>query len=853
MSCRSTNAGSAFIAFSRWENGRILSDPACLSAFHELRRAFRALPDDTRPQYTREAYLLLLADMKQRIEQRTALSSKRKTSLLERLKRAEREPTPDQEMLYALHEIRARITHRSDRLQDFIRDMARRSRTPFAEVLDRFRELEAQAPRERTHRSPSGFDLLDQQSLDRYGLGREQGTAYAALQLMQETQEIEMSLFRQRAQRIQLVDYTQPIEISETGIQFLSAGYDPRNGRLELRISQNGSTRILAYRRVPEEYWQILNPNSGSAKGVEDCWRDKIRGNEKYSYASLYESLHDGVAPRCLQCGQFADTTHGCPVSVAPRDMHTWTTRSRWSNQQVVTNQLTSISPLEGAATPEQEEVTVNISLPAVKELRTAFREGPVRIRDISYRHSQLYPYRESYSVRTFTTTGDVTAWRDDDDIHLNTSELRCQCPEYLDNYTCQHIRDVEQAVRDRLGNTGAGSHRSEEERIAYLRRAQERASAASRQDWSLNPDHHREASRTWRDDAETIYSDNFDAFLTALQNAQSAATEAGGPAIPYYLENVLDGAAQRGSGKAFGLEVEYEFPQDWSPQQRQEANSRIAARLYEARLTWSDRQQPYQSSKARGFRDRQQEPSGEGNWTLEKDGSVNGGELISPGLYDEPETWTNLSQALKIIQEEGGISSKKAGLHVHVGTSDFNRDPAAYTELARLITQHEDVIYRLSSDPFRGTHRKGRFARPIPDVPPDGFTDAAELSRWQGMGKYWAVNFNAVRGGPSDHPEFRVFDSSLDAGTIQAQVKLSIALTEAAKRHAAAPPTKRPKEPLGSHAARRAGRRTRRAMTDEELALDSATTRSLLDTLFRRDEDKNHLVAIFAHTKWPR
>lgn len=855
MSCRSTNAGSAFIAYARWENGKLLSDSACLSIFHELRRGYRGSPSSRAAQYSRDDYLALVSAMRHRVETQAGLSSRRKMSILRRLDKAATEPTPDQEMIFALEEVRNRVFHRTEMLDRFLKEMAHRTRTPYSEVLSRFRDLESSAPRERTHRSPTAFTTIDEQELDRYGLGREQGTAYAALQLLKETRDIELSLFRQRKQRVRRIPFAEPAPLHTTGLLLVSAGYDERNGRLEIGVRDGDIDKSLCYRRVPADLWDSIDPsrNADSALAAE-VWAKAVRGIARFEYASPYDAAQDGVAPRCPHCGEFADTSHHCPVSETPRDLHSWSTRSRWSNQVVPTRQLV---PAHDASDEEYcyEDATATISLPAMKELRQAVSDGPVRIRDVSYRHSQAYLGRAGYGIRTFTTTGDIVIWRDDtDSVSLNLSELRCGCPEYEENYACQHTRDVERAVLERLHASRA--LRSEDDALRdedRLRRAQQRAEAAAAEDWTRDPQHYREAASSWRQDSDVLYSTDFASFRDALGRAKDSVRPDGKPLIPYFRENVLDGAAQRGSGTAFGVEIEYEFPEEWSPEQRRDANDRIARRLNALGLTWSDRMQPAQTSKGRGFRDRQKEPSGEGNWTLEKDGSVNGGELISPGLYDEPETWTNLDLAVDVLTSEGAVATKRAGLHVHVGTADFRADPAAYTALARLLTQHEDVIYRLSSDPARGTHRKGRFARPVPDVPPEGFQDAAELSRWQGPGKYWLANFNTVRGGPHDHPEFRVYDATLDPGAIQAQIKISLGLTEAAKRLAYEPPAARGKEPLGSHAARRSGRRTRRALTDEEMEQDTATTRSFLDTLFRRREDKEHLVAIFAHTKWSR
>ena len=64
-------------------------------------------------------------------------------------------------------------------------------------------------------------------------------------------------------------------------------------------------------------------------------------------------------------------------------------------------------------------------------------------------------------------------------------------------------------------------------------------------------------------------------------------------------------------------------------------------------------------------------------------------------------------------------------------------------------------------------------------------------------------VNFHNCHGGREDHPEFRVFDATLDPGAIQAQIKIAVASTAAAERIAAAGGTSRGQEPWGAHAQR--------------------------------------------------
>ena len=77
--------------------------------------------------------------------------------------------------------------------------------------------------------------------------------------------------------------------------------------------------------------------------------------------------------------------------------------------------------------------------------------------------------------------------------------------------------------------------------------------------------------------------------------------------------------------------------------------------------------------------------------------------------------------------------------------------------------------------------------------------------------------------------------------------------MTHAADRIAASGGTKRTKELLGSHALRNNAIKAmgRSKLNKEDLMADTATLRSLIDTLFTRAVDKEQMVSLFANTKW--
>lgn len=844
MTCRDTPSGSAFTSYARLVTGRVLTDPETLSAFHELRALYRERDADSRRVYTREDYDALLDRQTARVSTMPGVSDDQRTDLLRRLTAARAADMPEQSIVYALHNITPTVRTRGANIAQFQREIATRTGMSADEVRQAFREYTTSVDRSPAARSR----VRTQTNLERaaqHGMGRETGVLHAVAMLTEQAEQVEIARARQAPQRIERATFDVPAETGIMGISMREAGYDARNGRLEVSVQDSvaGDSAVHVYRGVPDEIGRSV------ANGDADAWYRWVRGHSEYAYPSEHAAALDGAAPRCAACGQFANAAHACspaaaPGAPTPGDRRTplvlarWRTRSRWSNQAVPLR-----VPLADGSVSEME---VRVSLPAIRELREGFAAGPVRISNI---YQNLSGPSADGRWRWTSVTGDAEASRDPDTnaITVDTSQLRCNCPQWRANGHCEHVDLVASAIRTRLDPPprSARSARTPEERERLLAEQQRRAEVAAANDWTRQEATLAEARATWRGNAEVLYSEDFAAFQ-ADYDAALAAREAknGVPQIPLIMTNALDGMATRGSGQGFGPELEYEFPDTMDAQARREANARIGQELYAAGLTSVPEQQLYGTARRRGVRD-----TLAGNFSFENDGSVNGGEIVCPIMYDEEETWQAMTTLCDILRRNGAQPSRRAGAHVHVGTGIYGGDPAKYAELARLVNQHEDVMFRLAACPERGTHRLGTYTRPNPPVPEWGFASISATRSWQG-GRMKALNFNNVDGGDADHAEFRIFDSSLDPGTIQAQVKLAVAMTQAAAAHAEAGGTSRAKEPLGSHA-QRARVRGRRRMTQEDLAEDTATLRSLLDTLFRRREDKAQLTAVFANTKW--
>lgn len=439
-----------------------------------------------------------------------------------------------------------------------------------------------------------------------------------------------------------------------------------------------------------------------------------------------------------------------------------------------------------------------------------------------------------------FSVTGTLTFDRPArGQYEVDGSNLQCNCPAYQEDYRCPHTEQALNQYRAALipARTGAGAAATVDPAAA-----QRLAEAALRQDWTRNEEHAAEARVRFAaaTTPEDSYTDNFEAFEDD-HNAALARKAAGEQAIPLMGAGAMGGAFTRESGRGFGVEMEFDFP---AGVDKYTALRAIGQELYDAGLTPVNTQQGYHASQRRGYTDNH-----ERGWSFEQDCTVDG-EIVSPVMYDEPATWDNIAKICEVVKRHGGVANAKTGSHVHVGAANMTTQTAS--ELVRMTNQHEDILYRVSQNPDRPKHRPMRWCGPNADVPQGGYRDAWAV-RSVGSSHGFGVNLNGVQGEQSDHPEIRYWDGTLDPAAIQAQIKISAGLVQAAERNGALGASRRNREEVGSHKKRLAVvvGRSRRALTSEELSEDTTTYRSFVDTLFTRREDKAQAAALFAVTKW--
>ncbi len=73
------------------------------------------------------------------------------------------------------------------------------------------------------------------------------------------------------------------------------------------------------------------------------------------------------------------------------------------------------------------------------------------------------------------------------------------------------------------------------------------------------------------------------------------------------------------------------------------------------------------------------------------------GGELVSPILNDNKKNWHQLRAACHLIRQNLGLNLGKSAAHIHIGANILNHDITYVTNLVKLWTVYEHVIYRFS------------------------------------------------------------------------------------------------------------------------------------------------------------
>lgn len=501
--------------------------------------------------------------------------------------------------------------------------------------------------------------------------------------------------------------------------------------------------------------------------------------------------------------------------------------------------------------------------------------------------------------IRT-VVRGTAEVYRNDNgQMVLDTQRLRCSCGRYTSPESpCEHLtafaanvdylvsdndpergsrtrhqREVDDAratiraernIRTRMETDGidrdqavADITREEEEEArmraeeARLRREQEVRRNQERIQRTRDEFSQSEAGRAFAQYRETQRAlwENSDAPTTveetrAMLDASAEDRGARRDRRTFMADNVTDGVCDPNvpGSRRFGIELEFMLPDSNSYRESRDTLAAIARELNEEGLSESDRVRGYHAGQMENWQ----------SWSLEEDATVSG-ELVSPLLDDSPQSWEQVQKVLDILQRHGATASVQAGSHVHVSTGSYGDSLATHIELVREMHRHEDILYRAAANPERGTHRGETWCAPNTDTSSSTIS-SAESSRWNPQELYrqsvheTALNMAAAGDGARSHAEFRLWDSSLDAATIQRQVAISVAMTETAERNV--------ERNNGESHALADGERSHRGsfysrdgreMSDE--AVENLTR--FLNSNFRRQEDREQFVLLMERNRF--
>lgn len=909
MSCRTTPAGSALTSFARIADGpgTQLSDVSTLSLFHSLRREFQneltqvpssflaqrfqsehgenwremleietlrrragveyASPGET-PEDPRTMYLNALTQAEEEILADTTLTEARKASLLARIASAKEADTPDLSTIYALRKMRENVNEARTAQLELLSDYAAEMGVTREEALAKYREIESTVNRARDAGTDEYYTEDNRREARNAGIVDEAG-AVRAYTLMQA--DIKAHRVAATADAPRLIDryneFESPVRTTNGAYELIAWGQDRLTGHTEFKVKnlETGEIEIKKYRIGPDLTGQMSGTattwrnNRSEAVSAADYWLEDIANRGWYEYRTEEEASIASAARRCALCGQFANISHTCPDRFANAQRYVLNSRIgdyvRTSSQSVEYEM-----PGDNGTT---RRGNFSVDLPLVNDYRRGFREtGIILLQNLTATGDWRDRTNESRGVSRHRSwiqvRGDLALIRQEDGtIQANTETLTCTCAQFQEERNCIHLNAVAAAaIKRTVAPQRSVSSMTAAEREALAIERQARIEEALASDWTRKDETLAEARKLFAKNSEVSYYDNFDEFKAVYNAAQAEKAANGKVSVPYLKENVLNGLATRETGQGFGVEIEYDFPETMTHAERSDADRKIGIALKEANITPTEAKQGYHAAAQRGYKDVHTDENGKGTWSWEHDGSV-AGEIVTPTMYDEPETWEKLEKVTKILRENGAVPSTRTGAHIHVGTGAiFGSDTNKYTELARMYSQHEDVLYRLATDPERGTHRgiktNFNYASPNPSVSPSGFADASAVKRWQGY-RTRAVNLNTVyfeQDAHKSHVEFRLFDATLDAGVMQTQIKLAVGMTNAAARAVAEGGTTRNREKLGVHSDRTKARGRRRP-TEEDIKEETTTFRSLIDTLFSRKSDKDQATVVFAATSW--
>ena len=618
MVCRSTPGMSVPMGLANIDSG--LDDDQIQSLVHQLRHEYAGHQQPgTEPSDTRStgdpaaAWDTFRSATATRITAHPGLRPQRRAGLLRRITQAG--DTPPADMVYAAQRIRDRAIRAARLMDDHLATEAARIGVPDAR---RAHQLRA-GPARRTDRSATPRHRRATPRLARPAAGP--------------TDQIRPRRPRcptRQPRRPQRTHRRPPVRADRRHASSPEPGTTPVQG--DWRSSPpTGRCWPTATSHRP---WPN---NSAPAPTPTTLYRDRLQGNPAFQYRDAVQAAAAGVRRRCADCGQFTGATHNC----------------LGRRGGIRAGALGPVTPL--FPTPLTNRVLPRIG-PSGTDL-------PVRIAPLEQIIGGLervrgegveFPFQATYPGGERLTGSLSGALDTDDHVSINTAHLACTCDGYAPGQGCPHTQAAATGVRDALAQQLIDSRAAT---------AQATAAAIAGGSGTTRPD--TEAALPDAPNLSTFsYAQDPARFASDVRAALARPTGEQVPSID--ATDTEPGLYGYGATRDFGVELEFDvlnnaprygdldldrrINQHYRYSSRsveQLAVGRVARALYENNFTTHDRQSGYHSGAHHGY-----QRNLLGGWMYEHDGSVNGGEVVSPILSDTPETWRRLHQVCGIITD---------------------------------------------------------------------------------------------------------------------------------------------------------------------------------------------------------
>lgn len=818
------------VTFARDMTG--LEDNQILALNHALMREGAAVG------CSHDDWLQMIADVRADYGTRRLYTTPGSRDPLPRLEAAEGE-TGDGRRLYAARNLVERSRRMRDAQDEYMRNYARDTGITEAQARSRFNDAFMRATQDSSlHPSPA-FRHQFRDSADNAHLLLDRRSLYAYEQLQIE-----------RASR--LAQDSRPAVTREprrNSTVIAEMGYSPLTHRAEV-VMRSNPDRVYVYQMTPDEYEEFSR-----ARSVGSYYARYIRGNSRYQFGSVELQDASAVVHRCPTCGQFAGLNHSCPVTGSPeavnRDTRVAVARAR--HQSVASEPMRLAFMRTGryylgdstghgryyVRVPSLSSVGVHArsNTEVLVPLRAAL-DGQPQAEIVGFARVHYNGRGRGFQVTAVTEPGDSGA-----------DNLRCTCAAYRATYHCEHVDGLIHRMQAALnGDETAEALRVTPVAMARVEQSLERLAQMSVQEMGRANRRFQPLTGSFEEDPQAFQRvyDEARAQIRAYRQV-SDNPDAAYP-VPMIMENALGGLSPQGSPRSFGIEIEFELPRELGYQEQARIRREIGRELYDAGLLRTADRQGYGASHG-AYR-----PEHARGWSYEDDCTVtSGGEIVSPVMWDTPETWQNITKICEVLKRHGAVATERAGMHVHVGVGDYDHNIGNHNRLLAAFKEHEDLVYRLATNPQAQNHRNLQYCRPN-STPGAAYTSLDRLQYGQ-AGHSVGLNFQSVDGSRRSHVEFRAADATLIPSVMQAQIATAVYMTEGALRDGTEVPRQQETRLIGSALGQNPRRRN---LTGDQWKQSTLQFRRFLDRFVPGDggDDTQNprvkqMVSLFAATRW--